>query len=93
MKIVRDSETLQVFLNDDKFNSIKKREVSNVAAAMEKKIQNSFKEKGKRQYFLQNEGVYDNLLTKILDKYEQRKDNPKYFEALFNNLSLFCDKN
>lgn len=38
MKIVRDSETLSIFLNDDKFNSIKKKEVANVAAVMEKKI-------------------------------------------------------
>lgn len=48
MKLVRDSETLKIFLSDDKFSYIKKKETSNINAAMEKKIKNSFKEKGKK---------------------------------------------
>ena len=51
MKIVNDSETLNIFLNDDKFNFLKKKTVSNTADAMEKKIANSFKEPGKKSMF------------------------------------------
>lgn len=42
MKIIHESETIANFVNDSKFMGIKKREISNLQSAMEKKIRNSF---------------------------------------------------
>lgn len=93
MKLVRDSEVMKTFLSDAKFSNIKSKSLSGIPQTIEKKIKNSFNEPKKEHFFKQNEKVYDNLLAKILDNYDTRKNNPKYFEALFQNLQLFCTKN
>ena len=93
MKLVKDSEVVNTFISDSKFAGIKTKSIGNINSAMEQKIKNSFNEPKKKPFFISNENLYDNLFAKILNQYTTRKNNPKYFEAIFNNLNLFCNKN
>ena len=45
MKIVNDSEVMDIFLSDSKFTAVKAKEINNISTVMEKKMINSFGDK------------------------------------------------
>ena len=81
--MMRDSETLEIFIKDSNFKSLKKKNISNIIAAEEKKIQNSFKEKSKKKYFEQNEKVYNKLLNHIIGDFKTKNKDSKFYENCF----------
>jgi hypothetical protein len=93
MKIIRESESLKIFIDDYKFSNIKAKEIKNINSVMKQKMQKLHENPQLGSFFKKNEEVYNRLLKDIFSDYEKQKENSSYFSAIFKHLDNYSIEN